>query len=72
MMYGRINGSLPSPPRFHQLIAPRPLDRQPQLDRIVWGMNQVLFRAEIAFRRLNRCVAEEQLDLLKLATAGTA
>jgi hypothetical protein len=33
-------------------------------------MNQILLRAEIPLRRLNRRVAQQQLDLLKLAATG--
>src|SRR5579871_2969596 len=42
-----------------------------QFDRIVRGVEQILFRAKIAFRRLDRGVSQEQLDLLKLPAAGS-
>jgi hypothetical protein len=35
-------------------------------------MNKILFRAQIPFRRLHRCVAQQQLNLLQLATGGAA
>jgi hypothetical protein len=35
-------------------------------------VNQVLFRSQVSFRRLNGCVSEQHLDLLKLAASGTA
>jgi len=43
-----------------------------QLNRVVRRMDQILSRAEIPFRRLNRSVAQEKLNLLKLAAAGAA
>jgi hypothetical protein len=35
-------------------------------------MYQILFRPEVAFGRLHRCVPKEQLDLLQFATRCTA
>jgi len=35
-------------------------------------MPQILFAAEIAFRRLHGCMAQQELDLLQLATAAVA
>src|SRR5260370_30159953 len=43
-----------------------------QLDRVVGRMNQILLRAKIALGRLYGGVAQQQLDLLKLAARGTA
>ena len=48
------------------------LCRHSQLDCIVRGVHKILLRAEIPFRRLNGSVAQQQLDLLKLAAAGAA
>jgi len=44
-------------------------ERKRKLDRIIWCVDQILFRAEIAFRRLHGRMPEEQLNPLKL-TAG--
>jgi hypothetical protein len=35
-------------------------------------MAQILFAAQIALRRLNGCVAQQELNLLQLAAAGVA
>ena len=35
-------------------------------------MSKVLLAAEIAFRGLNGCMPQQELDLLKLATVGMA
>ena len=35
-------------------------------------MAQILFAAEIALGRLDRCVAEQELNLLQLAPVGVA
>jgi len=35
-------------------------------------MAQILFAPEVALRRLDRCVAQQELDLLQLAPAGVA
>jgi hypothetical protein len=48
------------------------LDRHPQLDPVVRSMNKVLARTKIPLRRLNRGVAQQQLNLFKLATGGPA
>jgi hypothetical protein len=39
----------------------------PQLDSIIWCVNYVLARAEIPLGSLDGRMAQEQLDLLKLA-----
>jgi hypothetical protein len=59
----------PFPP---SLVAPIRLDRYSQLDRVVRRVDQILFRTEVSFGRLDRRVAEEQLNLLKLAAASAA
>jgi hypothetical protein len=48
------------------------LNGYPQLNRIVRGVDQILLRAKIPFGRLYGSVAEQQLDLLKLAAARAA
>lgn len=35
-------------------------------------MTEILFAAEIAFRRLHGRMAQQELDLLQFATAGVA
>jgi hypothetical protein len=35
-------------------------------------MNQILLCAQVPLGRLNRCVTQEQLDLLKFAASGAA
>ena len=48
------------------------LNHDPQSDPIVGRMNQILFRAEIPLGRLDRRVAEQQLNLLWFAARGAA
>jgi hypothetical protein len=43
------------------------LDGDSQLDRVVRSVNQILFRAQVPFSRLDGGVPQKQLDLLKLA-----
>jgi hypothetical protein len=43
------------------------LHRHPQLDPIVWRIDQILLRAEVSLRRLHRRMAQQQLDLLQFA-----
>jgi hypothetical protein len=43
-----------------------------KIKQIVDGMAQVLFAAEIAFRRLHGCMAQQELDLFQLTTAAVA
>ena len=43
-----------------------------EIKQIVDGMPQILFAAEIAFRRLHGRMAQQELDLLQLATAAVA
>src|ERR1035441_1485007 len=44
----------------------------PQLDPVVRSMHQILFGAEVPLGRLDRCMAQQQLDLLKLAAGRAA
>ena len=43
-----------------------------EFDRVVGRIHQVLPRTEIPLGCLNGCMAEQQLDLLKLTTSGSA
>ena len=38
-----------------------------EVKKIIHRMSEILFAAEIAFCRLNRCVAQQELNLLKFA-----
>jgi hypothetical protein len=40
-----------------------------QVEKIVHGMPEILFAAEIAFRSLDRCMPEQKLNLLRFITA---
>lgn len=42
---------------------------RPEVEKIVRWMPEILFAAEIAFRGLDRCMPEQELNLLKLTTA---
>src|ERR1017187_7057624 len=48
----------------------RGLHRDPQLDPIVRRVSQILLGAEVPLGSLDRRVAQQQLDLLKLASGG--
>ena len=37
---------------------------RPEIKKVVHWMPEILLAAEIAFRRLNRCVAQQELNLL--------
>jgi hypothetical protein len=43
-----------------------------EVKKIVHRMTEILFAAEIAFRRLHRCMPQQELNLLQLATARVA
>ena len=43
-----------------------------QLDPVVGRIHEILLRAEVSFGRLDRGMAEQQLDLLKLAARRSA
>ena len=43
-----------------------------EVKKIVHRMSEILFAAEIAFRRLDRCMPQQELNLLQLATARVA
>ncbi len=46
----------------------RPPDRS-EVKKIVHRMSEILFAAEIAFRRLDRCVSQQELNLFQLSSA---
>ncbi len=52
---------------FRQLVPIRS-----KFKKIVYGMSEILFAAEIAFCRLNRGMPQQELDLLQLATVRVA
>ena len=43
-----------------------------EVKKIVHRMSEILFAAEIAFRRLDGCMPQQELNLLQLATARVA
>jgi len=43
-----------------------------EVKKIVYRMSEILFAAEIAFRRLHGCMTQQELNLFKLATAAVA
>jgi hypothetical protein len=43
-----------------------------QVKKIVHRMSEILLAAEIPFRRLDGCMAEQKLNLLKLTAAAVA
>jgi hypothetical protein len=43
-----------------------------EVKKIIYRMSQILFAAEIAFRRLDRGMPQQELNLLQLATARVA
>jgi len=48
------------------------LNRHPQPNPIVGCVNQILFGAKVALGSLDGCVAQQHLNLFKLATGGAA
>jgi hypothetical protein len=43
-----------------------------EVEKIVHWMPEILFAAQIAFRGLNRCVTEQELNLFNLSTSVVA
>jgi len=43
-----------------------------EVEKIVHWMPEILFAAEVAFRGLDRCMSEQELNLLKLTTTVVA
>ena len=59
-------------PRFSYAVTFLRVDVASKVKKVVYRMSEILFAAEIAFRSLDRCVSEQELNLLKLATARVA
>src|SRR5215469_951382 len=53
--------------RFRLLLRTRS-----EVEKIVHRMPEILFAAEVAFRGLDRCMSEQELNLLKLTTTVVA
>jgi hypothetical protein len=59
--------------RLDRVILLRLLPRvHSEIEKIIHWMPEILLAAEIAFRGLDRCVTEQELNLLKLTTAVVA
>ena len=43
-----------------------------EVEKVIHRMSEILFAAKIAFRCLNRCVSQQKLNLLNLATSVVA
>jgi hypothetical protein len=43
-----------------------------EIKKIIYRMAEILFAAQIAFRRLDGCMPQQELNLLQLATARVA
>jgi hypothetical protein len=43
-----------------------------EVEKVIHWMPEILFAAEIAFRGLDRCMPEQELNLLKLTAAVMA
>jgi hypothetical protein len=56
--------------RFHMLCLLLPIGSE--VDKIVYWMPEILFAAEITFRGLDRCVPQQELNLLELTAAVVA
>jgi len=52
-----MNGTSPGGVASHRPGAQLRLNRDSELDRVVWCVNEILFRAKIPFGRLNGGVA---------------
>jgi hypothetical protein len=56
--------------RFHPFFLRRHV--RSEVEKIIYGMAEILFAPKIAFRSLYRCMPEQKLNLLQLtATAVT-
>jgi hypothetical protein len=56
--------------RFHMFRLLLPI--RSEVEKVVHWMPEILFAAEITFRRLDGCVPQQELNLLQLATARVA
>ena len=52
--------------RFHMFRLPLPI--RSEVEKVVYWMPEILFAAEIAFRRLDRCMSQQELNLLQFTT----
>jgi hypothetical protein len=43
-----------------------------EVEKVIYRMSEILFATEIAFRRLDGCMPQQELNLLQLAAAGVA
>src|SRR5262249_41614624 len=48
------------------------LSKYSEPDRVIWSVHQILLGSQISLSGLNRRMAQEQLDLLRLAARGPA
>jgi len=53
------------------IVFMRPPGRS-EIKKIVYRMSEILFATEIAFRRLDRCMPQQELNLLQLAAIAVA
>jgi hypothetical protein len=53
-------------------IEQRGLHRNPELDAIIWRVNQIVARARVPLGSLRRRMAKQQLNLFQFATGRTA
>src|ERR1700686_1536389 len=59
-------------PRFSYVVTFLRVDVASEVKKIVHWMSEILFAAQIAFRCLDGCVPQQELNLLQLATAAVA
>src|ERR1700687_205317 len=59
-------------PRFSYAVTFLRVDVASKTKKVVYRMSEILFAAEIAFRCLDGCMPQQELNLLKLATARVA
>ena len=59
-------------PRFSYAVTFLRVDVASKTKKVVYRMSEILFTAEIAFRCLDGCMPQQELNLLKLASAGVA